>query len=899
MRLAIAAGAVLCLLAACRMQGAAEHTDPQIEGLLARMTFAEKIQLLHGAPEPDATNEGEAGYLPGIPRLGIAPLRFADGPPGVVTRHRSTAFTATMALAATFSREDARANGTAIARDARAAGVGLVLEPFINIYRDPSFERAYNTFGEDPLLTGVIGAAEIEGIQAGGIMAQAKHFIAYDGASEVTVDPQTLHEIYLPPFAAAVAAGVASIMCSYNVVNGEYACGNGDTLNSILRGELHFQGFVTSDWGAVHATGFINDGLDVEMPGSGSVIASYMAGTPAEKEEPGLESGVALGPPTLNHIPEETLPEPIYPPSRPSARPIGLIAALHEDSVTERTITQAVRRVLRELQRFGYLTPEVASSGRADSESPSVVALNAQVVRRTAQDAAVLLKNEADALPLRAEDLAALAMIGPGALQDVATGVSGEKGLGRIERQIGPSAALREEVGGPATGAGVIEAVADDMTGTPIPAAQLDHGTGAGLEREDNAGRALGIDAALDFTTQHRTALPPGTSARWSGRLRVPQSGRYRLYLQVLGAQGSLAVDGMSIASTTRLYLHGNVLQPGQDNVLPTRDGLDNVRRELELEAGTHAVSVQIRGEAAALGQPVQVRLAWVTPEERAADYEQAIRAAKSARKAVVFAWSRGQPVLQLPGDQDQLIADVAAVNPNTVVVLNVSEPVAMPWLDQVRAVLVMWFPGDEGGHASADLLLGHVSPGGRLPFTWPRRLEDGLANDPAHPERSSRGIGGATKYSEGIFVGYRWFDERHIEPLFPFGFGLSYTRFDYANLALSRGQDGSLDVSFELSNLGASAADEVPQLYLGPPPSTAAPAGVQFAPRALAAFDRVHLEPSEIRRVTLHAAARSFQYWSVARRQWVTPGGMRSVYVGASSRDVRLQAVAAPLRTP
>jgi len=264
MRLAIAAGAVLCLLAACRMQGAAEHTDPQIEGLLARMTFAEKIQLLHGAPEPDATNEGEAGYLPGIPRLGIAPLRFADGPPGVVTRHRSTAFTATMALAATFSREDARANGTAIARDARAVGIGLVLEPFINIYRDPSFERAYNTFGEDPLLTGVIGAAEIEGIQAGGIMAQAKHFIAYDGASEVTVDPQTLHEIYLPPFAAAVAAGVASIMCSYNVVNGEYACGNGDTLNSILRGELHFQGFVTSDWGAVHATGFINDGLDVE-----------------------------------------------------------------------------------------------------------------------------------------------------------------------------------------------------------------------------------------------------------------------------------------------------------------------------------------------------------------------------------------------------------------------------------------------------------------------------------------------------------------------------------------------------------------------------------------------------------------------------------------------------------
>jgi len=391
----------------------------------------------------------------------------------------------------------------------------------------------------------------------------------------------------------------------------------------------------------------------------------------------------------------------------------------------------------------------------------------------------------------------------------------------------------------------------------------------------------------LDFTRSRGNALPPGTSVQWSGVLTVPESGRYRLYLQILGAQGSLAVDGRNIASTGALSLHGDVLQPGQDNVLPSRDGLDNVRRELELAAGPHTLLVKAFGEAR--GAPVQVRLAWVTPAQRRADYEAAVRAAAGAHKAIVFAWSRGQPVLQLPGDQDRLIADVAAVNPNTVVVLNVAEPIAMPWLDQVRAVLLMWYPGDEGGRASADLLLGRVSPAGRLPFTWPRRLEDGPANDPAHPERSSPGIEGVTTYSEGIFVGYRWYDRQRLEPLFPFGFGLSYARFDYRALTWRGSRDGGLEASFELRNTGAVAADEVPQLYLGPPEP--APAGAQFALRALAAFDRVHLEAGAVRTVRLHVPPRALQYWSVRDGGWKTAGGQRTIAVGASSRDLRLEA--------
>ncbi|HEY6452415.1 MAG TPA: glycoside hydrolase family 3 C-terminal domain-containing protein [Steroidobacteraceae bacterium] len=888
----VAAGAALAL-GACHPR-ASEGGGTGVDALLQRMSLADKISLLHGASDPARTDRGEAGYLPGIPRLGIAPLRFADGPPGALTRYPATGLTATMGLAASFSRQDASDNGSVIARDAKAAGVDVVLEPFINIHRDPAFYRAYNTFGEDPLLSGEIGAAQIRGIQDGGVMAEAKHYIAYNGAAEVSVDAQTLHEIYLAPFAAAVGAHVACIMCSYNAINGSYACGNSVTLTSILRGQLHFDGFVTSDWGAAHATTFINEGMDVEMPGSVPLMDSYFAGTRAGK----APSHVTPTPPVINHIPEETAPEPVAVPRLPSAPPIGLLAALRDGSVKEGTITQAVRRVLTQMQRFGHLGQFSSPAAPSGIESPQTVEANAAVVRRTALDAAVLLKNDG-ALPLRSADLRSLAMIGPGALQDMAVGESGEKALGRVERQIGTSAALQQ-----AAGVRVVEAVADDMTGTPIPAAQLAHsggggaagasasagaGAGAGLQRRDGKGRAIGIDATLDFTRQRGNALPSGSELEWTGVLQVPQGGRYRLYLQILGAKGSLSLDGQTLATTSDLGLHGNILQPGQDNVLPTSDGLDNVRRELELGRGPHAIQVRVHGEA--YGQPVQVRLAWVTPQQRAADYDRAVQAARSAHTAIVFAWGRGRPVFHLPGDQDQLISDVAAANPNTVVVLNVSEPIAMPWLDRVKAVLLMWYPGDEGGRAGADLLLGRASPAGRLPFTWPRALESGPANDPAHPERTSRGLDGKTTYSEGIFVGYRWFDRQGIEPQFPFGYGLTYTRFEYSDLQVRRAADGGLDASFELRNTGTVDSDEVPQLYLSAP--TPAPADAQFANRALAAFDRVHLAAGTARRITLHAGPRALQYWSNALGQWQTATGSRVVYVGASSRDLRLQAQA------
>jgi beta-glucosidase len=889
---------------------------PEVETLLKRMTIAEKIALLHGAPEPGLSDQGEAGYLPGVPRLGIPPLRFSDGPPGVLTRFPATALTATMGLAATFSREDAHDNGAVIARDAHALGIDLVLEPFINLHRDPTFARAYNTLGEDPVLTGTLGAALIRGIQEGGILAQAKHFIAYDGANDVRVGDQALHELYLAPFAAAVTAGVASIMCSYNLVDGAHACGNRLMLTQLLRGELHFTGFVTSDWGAVHDTSYINAGLDLEMPGSGTTMTSYL-----EAEPPPLGAHLkALEGPAMYLMPEEQAPPTPVSRRTPSAvgsisllaagaaatagragsvllqraawtlaaPTLGLGPALRAHQVSPATIDRAAARILAQMARFGLLGRRgLAQPSAGGTESAEAMSSNETTVRRTAADAAVLLKNEQQTLPLQPDDLTGLAVIGPGAVQTIAVGVAGEKALGRVQREVAPSSALT------ALGAEhVLTAVADDMSGTPIPAPLLAHAAAAGstpapgLERLDADGAHVGTDAQLDFTLAHGSALPPGTRVEWRGMVRVPTEGNYWLYLQALGASATLAVDGVRRARTGPLDLHGNVLQPAQDSVLPTRDGLDNVRTAIRLSPGWHALSVQVHGEP--YDAPVQIRLAWSTPEQRRADYRHALDVARQARKVLLFAWSRGIPTFALPGDQDHLIEDVAVINPNTVVVLNVGEPIAMPWLDKVKAVLLMWYPGDEGGPATADVLLGRVSPAGRLPFTWPRRLQDNVANDPAHPERSSSGVNGQTIYSEGILIGYRWFDQQHIEPLYPFGYGLSYTRFDYVAPAVSAAPDGGLEVSFELRNAGNVAGDEVPQVYLGAPDT--APAGAQFAPRALAQFTRVHLNAGQSMPVRLHIDARALEFWSSTERAWRRAAGRRMLYVAASSRDVRLQ---------
>ncbi len=859
--------------------------NARIDHLLSQMTLAEKLTLIHDGREDPNEYQGQAGYLGGVPRLGIPSLRFADGPPGVLTRHPSQAETATMGLAATFDVNLAEQNGVVIGREARSLGIDVSLQPFINIDRDLAFRRAYNTLGEDPLLTSQMGAALIRGIQSQHVMAMAKHFIAFDtAATDVWLDEQTLHEVYLPPFEAAIQAGVASVMCSYNHVNGQYACGSRSLLTGVLRDELGFNGFVTSDWGATHSAQFLNAGLDMEMidgpDSSGYQEPAFLGAEPAALPPPPDPAGEGMGDIYGGSIPEE----PATPPASDNdlgakVEPETIAAALKRGSVSEATVGCAAGRVLLQMDRFGLL-----DGGSKHAVTAQSIEANAKTIEQTGEEAAVLLKNEGGALPLKLTDLASVVLIGPTAGQVDAIGINGERSLGLPARQVGPLDALKRISGQQ----NIRFAVDDDMTGTPIPADALSHKGKPGLERRGQGGP--GTDPVIDFTVKDGNALAPNTQATWNGELRVAKTGSYWLYLQALGTQASLFVDDKRVGVTGTFLgdVHGDILQANQDNTLPTTDGLDNVRHAVELSAGAHKIKIKISRDTS--NTPVQVRLSWYTPEQRDADHRAAIVAAGRAKVAVVFVWTRRTPAFTLVGEQNRLVEEVSAVNPNTVVVLNTSQPVAVPWANRVKAILEMWWPGDEGGWATARVLLGKANPGGRLPVTWASRLEDYAATDPRYPERSADGVDQKTTYSEGVNVGYRWFDHEKRVPLFAFGHGLSYTTFAYSDLKIDKAMDGGLQVSLKIKNVGNSDGDEVPQVYLGAPPIPAA--GVQFPERSLVAFDRVHLAAGEVRTVVLHIPVRQLQYWSTANAMWVTAIGKRTVSVGASSRDFRLEQI-------
>jgi len=876
------AALLVCASLAMAQQVPVVTGDARVDKLLSQMTLEEKLTLIHGTHEDPAVYQGQAGYLGGIPRLGIPGLRFADGPPGVLTRHPSQAETATMGVAATFSRELAEQNGAVIGREARALGIDVALQPFVNIDRDLEFGRGFNTFGEDPYLSGEMAVSEVKGIQAQHVMAQIKHFVGYDSEGTSTfIDDQALHEVYVAPFDAAIQkADVSSVMCSYNRLNGTFACGNSSTLTKILRDEIGFKGFVTSDWGAVHGVDFINQGLDMEMPGDAEgPLANFIPSFFDSKPVPPPAAMGGMGDfmeGFFGHLPEEPAPAAgAMGDFGKKLDPKKMPEALKDGTVTEATITRAAGQVLYEIAHFGYLDGQ--SKHEVTSQS---IEANAKIIEQTGEEGAVLLKNDGGALPLKAADLDSVVLIGPTAGQVDAIGLSGERSVGIPQRQVGPLDALKKISGN----ANIQFAVADDMTGSPIPASALSHDGKPGLLR--TGGGAEQVDAQLNFTAGN--AGPPNATETWSGTLTVPHDGEYWIYLQALGTNAQFSMDGKRFAKTgaTQGGVHGDILQANQDNAIPTTDGLDNVRRAIKLTAGAHAIEVKTSPDTS--GAPVQVRLNWYTPEQRKADHEAAIAAARKAKVVVVFVWTRLSPVFGLPGDQDKLVEEVAAANPNTIVVLNTSQPVALPWVDKVKAVLEMWWPGDEGGWSTANLLAGKTSPAGRLPVTWGKSLADYASTDPKHPERSMKGVDGKTTYSEGVNVGYRWFDKEHIAPLFAFGHGLSYTTFEYSGLAVEKKADGGLEVKVHIKNTGGVDSDEVSQVYLGAPGEI--PAGVQFPVRALVAFDRVHLAAGEEKTVTLHVEPRQLQYWSTKDVAWKTAAGKRTVSVGASSRDLRLE---------
>jgi beta-glucosidase len=521
--------------------------------------------------------------------------------------------------------------------------------------------------------------------------------------------------------------------------------------------------------------------------------------------------------------------------------------------VDEADIDVSVGRILRRMEHAGLLD-SAASAPSAHTGS------SAGVAREVAIAGAVLLRNEGDVLPLSQADLASLVVVGPAAARPVVGG----NGSSRVEVHgaESPLAALSRRAPSPIT----YEA-GEDLDGELVPESAL---------------KLLGDGpVAIDRW------LPPDEQWRWDGWLIPPTSGLYELKLQAGplgqdpaspwrdGGMAQLRVDGLVVVA-------GGVF--GRDaGLLPTSDGLGNASASLRLAAGKrYRVEITAKAGRAA---PFRVRLAWVTPDRRQALIDAAVTAARAARTALVFAFNEsgeGQdlPSLSLPGIQDELIEAVARANPRTIVVLDTAGPMTMPWLDRTAAVLEMWYPGQAGGDATAAILTGEAGPGGRLPITFPSALADTPAADPSrYPGRN-----GIVTYSEGSRIGYRWYDTRGIEPLFPFGHGLGYSRFAWSGLVVSRAGNG-FDVGLTLRNVGGRRASETAQLYLGP--SDDAP--VMMVPKQLAAFERVELAPGEAHRLTLHVDPRALSFWSRECELWLVATGRRPLYVGRSSRDIML----------
>jgi beta-glucosidase len=941
-------------------------TGADLHALVSQMTLSEEIGMVHGEGDPPnsaAANAscaasavgcvGEAGWIPGVPRLGIPPLRMTDGPAGIRLSHVETAMPAPVGLAATFDTSTAYAYGHAVGLAGRATDQDVWLGPMINEVNYPTAGRNFETLGEDPYLASQLVAQEVQGVQGTGMIAELKHFIENDfengrTSTSVTIDDQTLHETELQAFAAGIQAGAGSVMCSYNRINNIYGCGNETTLQNILRQQLAFTGFVQSDWGAVHKTTDLFYGTDIEQPGNSAGTSNF--GT-------ALANAVTNGTPAV----AATADFPAYP----------AISA----SQWKNALDTAIYYILSTMNKAGLLEGTQYGSHFTGTPTPYVpprpdlAGLQPDefaTARSIAEESATLLRNEGGALPLSPADYlgqgnGGTVVMGPTAIAPY-TGGGGSAHVTPYDPVQGPYDALVAAAGSRANISYVPgydldgQVVPSSALSAPDPAANYPNWTltpadaafagKPGLLRQQITTAPVpsgqqpvlytGPDAAadrLDTTVNYTGAstLPASTGWRWSGLLTAPNNpGGTGWQLKVFvknQASSQLFIDGLA-TSARHINIAGYPAAPSSSYAGLSESARSHDPANETLQQAAYSVTLnpgqQIHLDLRLVTgtSPAQIQFRWVPPDDQAQSIAQAVTAAKTARKVIVFAYDEGSEGrdrggsdqgagLALPGYQDSLIQAVAAANPDTVVVLNSGDPVLMPWAPEVKSILEMWYPGQEGGPATADVLLGRADPGGKLPVTFPPDATHFPSYDPNCTDTSVTGNcplypgvagpspflpGATTSYRtitgmavNGIFEGYRWYDEHNVTPLFPFGYGLSYTKFAYSKLNVSAASDGGINVNFRVQNIGSVTGSDVPQVYVGP--SGQLPSGIQQAVRRLVQFQRVELAPGRFADLTLHVAPHWLSSWSSADQKWVLGTGPRAVYVGPSSRDLPLSA--------
>lgn len=811
-----------------------QEADAVVERLVSQMTLEEKIKFCQGDIEGKSPPLRATAALE---RLGIKPMVFYNGPRGY-QMGKGTVFPSPTGQAASWNPALLQKIGETIADESLSGKTDSLEAPSINIIRDPLNGRNFEYYTEDPYLNGKLAAAFVRGTQSAGAPATVKHLACNSqetNRNEVdsVVDERALREIYLPGFKAAIDEGVLGIMTGANRVNGHHASDNPDLIG-IIKKDFGFRGFILTDWNGVQDTlGAANSGTDLSMPGK---------------------------------------PEGKFSADK-------LLALVKSGQVSEATITDKVRRLLRAVYFAGLIE---GAPARAVGEKPNPA--HYQVELEAAEEGMVLLKNSKNLLPLNRTTPKKIAVLGPNADRKFWGG--GSSGAGMIY-EVTALAGIEKFLGKskidyvPLTLDNLYEAVdasfvkaPDGKPGFAAVYKGKNPTTGKPAELKQTV---AAVNFNWEMSSPDRSTIDSGQfSGRWSGILSPPTSGKYTFRLSCPDT-GKVIIDGATVV----------------DKMASARDRSG----EVTLTAGK-PVNVEISfNKKGPQGSDTIVRFEWMRPDfdERFAEkLKSSVTAAKNADAAILCVGldhsydTEGQDrrELTLPPSQVQLIKAVVRANPRTVVVMYAGSVIDVrDWIDDVPALLLPWYPGIENGNALAKILFGEVSPAGKLTITFPAKYED----SPAHPSRQVENKRDKLMHHEGVFVGYRWFDEKGIAPMFPFGFGLSYTTFEYKaeNRSLSNYVKGSkpLTIPVEIKNSGGRAGTETVQLYV----HQDKPA-IPRPPQELKGFQRVTLKPGETKTVNFALDDSAFAYWNPATRAWPVEPGVYEIRIGSSSRDIRLK---------
>lgn len=808
--------------------------------LVASMTLAEKVGL----------SVGDGMFTLGsVERLGIPAWPVTDGPNGA----RGSSLLGTgpaialcvptgTALGATWDASLVERVGVALGEEAITKQSKVLLAPTVNLHRSPLAGRNFECFSEDPLLTGKLAAAYVRGVQSQNVAVTVKHLVGNEAETEryttdSVIDPRTLRELYLLPFELAVTEGGAlGIMTSYNRLNGQYVPERRDLLGDVVRREWGFEGIIMTDWFAAFDTvRAIEGGLDIEMPAGDRGYGSRLA------------------------------------------------EAVERGEVAEAAVDEVAIRILAVLSHLDAL------DSVPGSEQNVVRPDHQQLARDAAASATVLLKNDDGLLPLDVsgaqnststppERPPSLAVIGPNAVHTQIMG-GGSAAL-RPHYRTSFLDAITDAVGGAAT-ITYHPGVSIDKTPPPLSGSLVHgHDGGTDLVVEYFPGDSFETDPAGTTTIDQTKLLfadPPITtedtfSSRMVAMFTPPLSGRHVFELtQVANTRARVVVDG-----TVVLDGFGRT-QPRSAAFFGS--GTEPLTTELALDAG-HQYKVEVEATAKTesfTGYQLGVSLP-VPPES----FDEAVAAAQAADAAIVIVGTNDdwetegadRSTLDLPGGQDALVSAVAAVNDNTIVVLNTGSVVHVPWRDEVGAILQAWFGGQAAAEATADILFGRAEPGGRLPTTFPVRQE----HNPSHGNFPVEN--GVVRYGEGVLVGYRWYEHRLLDVAYPFGHGLSYTTFEIGTPKVSATTfteamasiGDTITVSVPVTNTGERTGSHVVQVYVAPPPTTNTDSGlpsVTRPPKELKGFAKVSLDPGESATVTIALDSRAFAHWNTCDPSW------------------------------